>query len=155
MAVLKKTLILVGLSLLAFSIVVGCGKTPIETTDGNADEDAMDLERLEEKLEEKGYQVVEPEPEEGVTPHTFFSVYPTYLEVDDKRIAVYEYNKVEDAKKDAKTISKDGFEIGNSVVEWIDDPHFYQSGRLIVGYIGSDNEFLKDLEAILGESLTD
>lgn len=150
---MKRTLFLVGIFLLAFSIVGGCGKTSIETTDENGD--AMDIGRFEEKLEGKGYQVTQPEPEEGVTPHTFFSVYPTYLEVDDKRIAVYEYKKVEDAKKDAKTISKDGFNIGNTAVDWVDEPHFFQYGKLIVGYIGSDNDFVKDLEDILGKSLTD
>jgi hypothetical protein len=36
------------------------------------------------------------------------------------------------------------------MVAWVDTPHFYSAGRIIVLYVGSDEEILVLLEQVLG-----
>lgn|SRR5690606_12777348 len=143
-------------------ILIGCENTEVHTNDikgKNTEETSVVntriFESLEEILEERGYQVSKLEVKEGTTPHTFLSVYPTYIEVNDETLAIYVYEEEKLAKDDSKIISNDGFRIGNSIVEWVDDPHFYQTGRIIVSYIGSNTEILYDLESILGKPITE
>ncbi|MCL6572463.1 MAG: hypothetical protein K6T88_12395 [Bacillus sp. (in: Bacteria)] len=125
----------------------------IEVEDSMDLENVLDTERFIHLLEAKGYMVIKPKLENG-TPHTFFSVYPTSYEVDQKGIGIFEYKNEEDAKKDSKTISKDGGIIGNTIIDWIDKPNFYLKGKIIVSYIGSDSKLQKDLDGILGTSIT-
>lgn len=120
----------------------------------NKEYESLETETFIQSLKDRGYTVIKPEIEEGKTPHTFFSVYPTYYEADGKRLAIYEYKNVKKAKKDSEMISKDGYTIGNAQVEWIDQPHYYHTGKIIVSYIGSDAELQKDLKEILGRSIT-
>ena len=41
--------------------------------------------------------------------------------------------------------------IGNATIDWVDRPHFYQQGGLIVLYAGEDEAILSALEGALGE----
>ena len=54
------------------------------------------------------------------------------------------------AQADADLVAPDGSSVGTSMPFWVDDPHFYHSGKLIVLYLGSDQSILTALEAILG-----
>jgi hypothetical protein len=119
----------------------------------NEKRNSLEIETFIQSLKDRGYTVIKPEIE-GDTPHTFFSVYPTYYEADGKRLAIYEYNNVKKAKKDSEMISEDGYTIGNTIIEWVDKPHFYRKEKIIVSYIGSDVELQKDLNEILGKSIT-
>lgn len=120
----------------------------------NKEHNSLETETFIQSLKDRGYPVIKPEIEEGTTPHTFFSVYPTYYEADGKRLAIYEYKNVKKAKKDSEMISKDGYTIGNSIIEWVDQPHFYHKQKIIVSYIGSDAKLQKDLNEILEKSIT-
>jgi hypothetical protein len=117
-------------------------------------EESLETKKFIQSLSDLGYTVIKPEIEKGTTPHTFFTVYPTYYEADGKRFAIYEYKNIKKAKKDSEMISNDGFTIGNAIVEPIDQPHYYHKGKIIVSYIGSDTELQKDLSGILGKSIT-
>ena len=106
-------------------------------------------------LQSNGYKVEEIKPTEADKLSSFFSVYAKYIDVDKNRISVYEFSDSDSAIEQTKTISKDGFKIGNAMIDWIDKPHFYNKGKLIVGYTGSYNKkLLKDLEILLGKSVT-
>jgi hypothetical protein len=65
-------------------------------------------------------------------------------------VQVYEFADEAEAQAAAATVSEDGTEIGTAVIRWIDAPHFYQQGRIIVLYLGTDAEMLSLLEGILG-----
>jgi uncharacterized protein YceK len=106
-------------------------------------------ENLIQKLQEKGYSVIKKQVGKG----TAFPVSTTYYKVDGNTLAIYEFPNEKEAKKESKTISEDGSKIGGRIFEWIDSPHFYQKGEIIVIYIGSDAKLLKDLEEILGKSI--
>ncbi|PIN82220.1 MAG: hypothetical protein COV65_07595, partial [Nitrosopumilales archaeon CG11_big_fil_rev_8_21_14_0_20_33_24] len=47
-------------------------------------------------------------------------------------------------------VSSDGTEIGLSVIRWMDTPHFYSQGKIIVQYIGHNPEMLNLLDSFLG-----
>lgn len=48
------------------------------------------------------------------------------------------------------TVSEDGTEIGTSIIRWIDVPHFYTKGKIIVLYLGQNPEITNLLESLLG-----
>lgn len=120
---------------------------------GTIDKKSSQSENLIQKLQEEGHTVIKMRVGNSSGPH-LFSVYPTYYKVDGNHLAIYEFQNEKEAKRESKTISEDGTHIGGVIVEPIDIPHFYQKGELIVSYIGSDTKFEKDLEKILGKSIT-
>ena len=114
----------------------------------------LNYNKLISELKLQGHKVDEIEQTENETKFTFFLVYPKYIDINGNRISVYEFPDVRTADSQANTISIDGFSIGNAMIEWIDKPYFYKQGKLIVGYVGSDNRILKSLKKILGEPIT-
>lgn len=76
----------------------------------------------------------------------------TYYSVDGNRLAIYVYKNEEEAIEDSKLISKDGSRVGNAIYGGAF--HFYQKGSILVGYCGIDADLLKELERILGKSIT-
>lgn len=83
----------------------------------------------------------------------FMSVPGTNLKLDGEAIPtvqVYEYQDEAAAKKDASKIQPNG-EIAGFQIGWIAQPHFYQIGRIIVIYVGTDPAILFALESALGK----
>src|SRR5574338_972234 len=72
------------------------------------------------------------------------------ISVGGADIQVYEFESESDAVASSLTVSEDGTQIGNSVIRWMDSPHFYTSGKLIVTYIGHNPELTSLLESFLG-----
>lgn len=79
-----------------------------------------------------------------------FSVPTIVIDVNGEMIQVYEFQSETDAKTASEIVSKDGTEIGLSIIRWMDEPHFYTKGKLIVQYIGHTSEMLSLLESLLG-----
>lgn len=107
-----------------------------------------------EELKTANYKIVVVEPAVNEVKHTFFSVYPKYIDVGKERVSIYEFDNPSTAGDQAKTISNDGYSIGNAEISWVDTPHFFVKGNLIVGYIGNDKKLLGELEKILGCPVT-
>lgn len=63
---------------------------------------------------------------------------------------VFEYTSKVDAKAEADLVTPDGSSVGTSIMTWIATPHFYNSGMLIVLYVGDQSDTIDDLEAVLG-----
>ena len=72
------------------------------------------------------------------------------FQVNHVHVSVYEYANERAAKTEAATISPGGDRIGNILVDWWVAPYFYQVGRLIVLYVGSERPTLTLLGSILG-----
>lgn len=147
----KLAILIVFMSLFTMILLTGCGKDKQTNTENKPT--VMNYDTFVKDVEAKGYKVVEPKQEEGVDPSTFFSVYPRNIEADGKQITIYEFKDEETAEAEAATITGAGYIIGNAMIDWIDTPHFYNKGKLIVGYVGKDEKLLKDLESILGKDL--
>lgn len=115
----------------------------------------MSYNKLINELKSQGYKIDEIELTGDETKFSFLSVFPKYVDINGHGISVYEFPDVSTADSQAKTISKDGYSVGNAMIEWIDKPHFYKKDRLIVGYIGNFNPILRSLKNVLGEPITE
>lgn len=80
----------------------------------------------------------------------FFSPEGSIITVNGAEIQVFEYEAAEDMEREASQVSADGGSIGTTMVAWMDPPHFYKTGRIIVIYIGSDENTLKLIQAVMG-----
>ena len=80
-----------------------------------------------------------------------FSVPGFVVSVNGEHVQVYEFISATKAQDAAMLVSSDGTEIGNSIIRWMDAPHFYSQGNVIVQYIGHNSEMLSLLDSLLDE----
>jgi hypothetical protein len=80
----------------------------------------------------------------------FFTPEGSIVKVNGADVQIFEYESPEEMGNEASQISSDGGSIGTSMVTWMDTPHFYKTGRIIVLYVGSDAAVLNLLEGALG-----
>jgi hypothetical protein len=116
-----------------------------------------DYSTLLRYLRDSGAAIVE----EGEANWSFF------YDVEGKRVAfnetaivVYEYDNAEAMEAEASCVSPDGFGFtfkteNNDIwevcqVSWINPPHFYKAGRIIVFYSGDNDSIISLLENALG-----
>lgn len=86
----------------------------------------------------------------GATVEIGQSVSQAFFTPDGSIIKVLEYESPEEMENEASQVSSDGGSIGSSMATWIDAPHFYKAGPIIVLYVGSDAPVLDLLEGALG-----
>lgn len=80
-----------------------------------------------------------------------FSVPIRVVSVGGADIQVFEFQNELDAEVASFTVSEDGTEIGTSIIRWMDAPHFYAKGKIIVLYVGQNPEIMNLLESLLGK----
>ena len=80
----------------------------------------------------------------------FFSPDGSILKVNGADVQVFEYESPEAMENEASQVAPDGGSIGTAMVTWIDPPHFYKAGHIIVLYVGSDEAVHGLLEQVLG-----
>jgi hypothetical protein len=80
----------------------------------------------------------------------FFTVEGQIIQVNGVDLQIFEYENEAAMEADAAQVAPDGGSIGTSMVNWIDPPHFYKSGRILVLYLGSDQAILDLLDKVLG-----
>jgi len=80
-----------------------------------------------------------------------FSVPIKVISVGGADVQVFEFQNESDAQASSLTVSEDGTEIGTSIIRWIDTPHFYIKGKIIVLYVGQNPEIMNLLDSILGK----
>ncbi|MGH2626996.1 MAG: hypothetical protein ACRDHY_10140 [Anaerolineales bacterium] len=83
----------------------------------------------------------------------FLSVPGKVLTVNGVEIQVFEYENEAAMRAEAETISADASSVGTTIVTWVDAPHFFASGKLIVIYVGTESWLVKLLGAILGQPI--
>ena len=118
---------------------------------------AMGLNELIAQLRSAGAKVV---PGAGVN-QPFMDVAGHVLTVNGEQIQVYEYASVSDASNQAARVSPDGasFTMVSSSdgsasayqVDWVEPPHLYKAGRIIVIYIGTNASLMHLLVGIVGK----
>jgi hypothetical protein len=105
-------------------------------------------------LEAQGFTV-----EEGdMLEQDFFAVAPQIIKVNGEDVQVFEFEAEADAEAAAASISGAGSIItmpdGSVIqVDWMSAPHWFQSGRLVVLYVGNTADILDALAAVLGPEL--
>lgn len=80
----------------------------------------------------------------------FFSVKGFGIKVNGSDVQAFEYPDTAAAEAEAATVAPSGSPIGTNMVSWVDAPHFYKAGRVIVLYVGSEPAVLKVLQSALG-----
>jgi hypothetical protein len=80
----------------------------------------------------------------------FFNVPGHVILVNGQSVEVFEYRDEAAAQHAAQTVSRNGEQVGNAIVDWVAMPHFYQKGRLIVLYVGDDATVKRALDTVLG-----
>ncbi len=83
----------------------------------------------------------------------FFVPEGQVISVDGYEVQVFEYTDEEDASSAAGNISSDGGSIGTTMVSWIEAPHFFRSGSLIVLYVGEEDSVIETLQVVLGPQI--
>ena len=79
-----------------------------------------------------------------------FSIPGFVVLVNEEHVQVYEFFSETKTLEASLLISQDGTEIGTSIIRWMDEPHFYSKGNVIVQYIGHNPEMLNLLDSLLG-----
>ena len=140
--------------LVVFALMIsGCGNastsvSPTASTEPAITEPVMveDQASLVAALQAAGATVETGEP----VSQAFFSPEGSIIKVNGADVQVFEYASVEAMENEASQVAPDGGSIGTSMVTWMDTPHFYKAGRIIVLYVGSDESVLSLLENALG-----
>lgn len=107
------------------------------------------LKELENELIGKGYRYTLQEAKRDFLPAARKRIL-----LEDNVLDIYLFSSEKKMEQAAKNISPDGCGYKSNLkaiqVSWVSYPHFYKKGGLIVQYVGEDNSFLTELEAILG-----
>ena len=80
----------------------------------------------------------------------FFTPEGQIITVNGADIQAFEYESAEAMEAEASQVAPDGGSVGTSIMMWMDAPHFYKAGRILVLYIGSDEQTLTLLQSVMG-----
>jgi hypothetical protein len=116
--------------------------TPTTELPGTLD----DLDSLMQTLRAAGATV---EPGEAVE-QAFFTVPGQIIKVNDGDVQVFVYDTAEAMEAEASQVAEDGGSIGTNMVMWVEAPHFYKLGQILVLYVGEDQAVIDLLEGIFG-----
>lgn len=123
-------------------------QTGTDTLDifGNGAETTQDIAAA---LQDRGFAVTTGQ----ALDQPFFQATGTELTVDGEYVQVFEYTTEEAAQQDVGQISDDASTIGTTQVTWTGSPHFFQDGKLVVLYVGDNDQILDVLEDTLGSQI--
>ena len=143
-----KSQILMVLLLVVAVVASGCANRSLAAEPAASEEPGSveDKAGLVTALQDAGAAVETGEP----ISQAFFTPEGSILKVNGADVQVFEYESIEAMQEEASQVAPDGGSIGTSMVSWMDTPHFYQAGRIIVLYVGSDETILDLLEKVLG-----
>ncbi len=140
------------MKLLIFSIflmfalaVMGCGSSATVSPLSGPPK-VQDLASLISALQAVGATV---ESGDSIT-QPFFTPEGHTVKVNGADLQIFEYESAEAMAKEASLVAPDGGSIGTSMVSWMDAPHFYKAGRIIVLYVGSNQTVLDLLNKVIG-----
>ena len=80
----------------------------------------------------------------------FFTPQGQIIKLNGEDVQVFEYVSKAEAFQEVMRVSADGSSVGTTMITWIDTPHFYQSGKIIVLYVGNNSEVIEMLTDLLG-----
>ena len=132
----------------------GVGELPADKLE---EQIRLALDKLPEQMVSDYTSLVEDLKSTGASVETgesvsqpFFTPQGQVIKLNDEDVQVFEYVGEDEAKNEAMQVSADGSSVGTTMVSWIDTPHFYQSGKIIVLYVGNTAEVIEILLEALG-----
>lgn len=130
-------------ALLVLPVVLGACASPAPLS-------GYGISELTAALQESGGKVRDV----GSIEQEFFTPSGRRLAIGDQELQVFQYEDDAARQAESSLIQADGSPNPTTMVMWIDQPHFWAKGRLIVLYLGSDAETLGHLNGALGQPLT-
>jgi len=121
-------------------------KLPSSNYSTQFDGKVIDFQSLVSAIKSRGLAVEQIEKIDD----SVFEVPIQVISVGGMDLQVYEFDSESDVSIAKEIVSSDGTEIGLSVIRWMDTPHFYSQGKIIVQYIGHNSEMLNLLDLFLG-----
>ena len=79
----------------------------------------------------------------------FFSTSPFIMEINGKRIYIYDFKNEKAMEKEAEKVDSGGCSIKNIKISWVSTPHFFKKGSIIVQYIGNDKDMVNTSKEIM------
>lgn len=131
------------LGLLVVTITSACGARATATQTSTKVEDQASLVSA---LTAAGATV---ETGDSIT-QDFFTPEGHILRINGQEVQVFEYQDASVMESEAAKVAPDGGSVGTSMMTWMDAPHFYRIGRLIILYVGSDQTVLNVLNKVIG-----
>lgn len=107
----------------------------------------VDYVSLIDMLRSKGATVTP----QGEVSQELFSMSGNAILVNRANVQVFTFGSELEAKTQAEQINPDGSGTKTMMITWVEPPHFYRKGKIIVLYVGSDPETISLLEQVLGE----
>ena len=95
----------------------------------------------------------------GTESGSYFAPQGQLLTVNGEGISAYEFGSAEEADAGAEGVSASGSSIVttfadgtgiSTMVTWVESPHFYKAGKLIVLYVGCDSDVIDVLQETMG-----
>ncbi len=95
----------------------------------------------------------------GTTSESFFAPQGQRLTVNGEGVQAFEFGSAEEADAGAEGVSASGSSIvttfadgtgKSSMITWVESPHFYKAGKLIVLYVGCDSDVIDVLQETMG-----
>jgi len=80
----------------------------------------------------------------------FFTPEGSLIQINGIEVQVFEYETASDMEAEAAQVAPDGDSVGTSMMMWMDAPHFFKSGRILILYLGSDQSTLAILQQLIG-----
>ena len=129
--------------------VVGCGGTagPASPTATPLGKSVTDDTSLIDALRAAGANV---EPGDAVE-QPFFPVPGKVIKINGQDVQVFVFADEAAAQAAAGTVPPDGTTFKTMIVDWMAPPHFYQQGRIIALYVGTDAATIQLLTTLLGQ----
>ena len=155
---MKKLSRILTLGLIVMITIVGIsGCSSIEKSNNE-----FDLEQFEIEMKSKGYEYERQDLEDGLLASVSqylhlkdnIMIDGKQVILQDTEIVVYSYENSEEMEKSASLLNEDATTINKEQpieIEWTKNPHFYKKGKIIVQYIGEDEEIVTDLDKIMGK----
>ena len=144
---MKPSVLLATILVLGF-LISACGGAPAASaSDASPQPSAVvDKASLIAALQSAGATVEVGEP----VSQPIFSVEGNTIKVNGADVQVFEYESSEQMELESSQIAPDGGSNATTMITWMDTPHFYKAGNLIVLYVGQDETVLSLLEKALG-----
>ncbi len=101
-----------------------------------------DLKKAGHAVEVKG-PVVQP----------FLSIPGQFVSIDGSDVQTFEYDNEKSAKAAVAKIAPDGSAIGETRIGWVEPPHFFRKGKLLVLYVGKNQQVIRALEHVVGHQI--
>jgi len=139
----KTGIVLVGLLIMVLTVVACSGREEPGDMPGSSVED---IAGLVDGLAAAGATA----ELSGTVEQPFFNPEGQVISVDGQDVQAFEFDSASTADAAAEEVSPDGTSVGASIMMWMATPHFYKSGRLIVLYVGDQQETMDLLADVLG-----